>query len=216
MFEFLGVADWVVWYIISQYVGLAVLGVYLLYRARLKIAFLAVFVRRGGLAQSFVDGSYQIKKRVVKGKDMKGKGKPKRIFYDVERQIGGDAEYVYVGEKEFPKDALSVEYGKKSFSINMSAPCYRKYGYTVYYFDIDTGSCLRLGGLIKGLNPLVAQRHLKAGIWQNILMGRGLPMYMWIMIIAVVACVAVAVGIGSYFVGHEQGVASALNMTGVP
>lgn len=46
MFESLGVADWVIWYMISQYVGLGLAGGYLLYKKRFKIGFKAVFLRK--------------------------------------------------------------------------------------------------------------------------------------------------------------------------
>jgi hypothetical protein len=55
-----GVADWVIWYIISQYVGLGVVGGYLVYKTRFKIGFKAVFLRKD-VAGWYVIGEKEFK-----------------------------------------------------------------------------------------------------------------------------------------------------------
>lgn len=201
MFESLGVADWVVYYMIMNYVGLAIFGVYLLYRSRFKIAFLAVFYRKG--SKGSPAGGY----RLVRDDN--------KNVVDVEMDVGGESEYVYVGEKEFKKTDLSVEFGKRTFTINMEAPCYRKYGYTMYAFDVERGDTLRFGDQIKSMSPLVAQRHLKHQLFQRILQAGSLKTEYWIILIAMCVMVGLAVGMGAWHFAYEAGVERGLNMTSV-
>ena len=83
VFEFLGVADWVIWYLISQYVGLAVFGGYLLYKRRFKIGFKAVFLRKEATGWVIVGSKeFKAKDKTVKyGKKKAFKINLKKVTY---------------------------------------------------------------------------------------------------------------------------------------
>ena len=79
MFESLGVADWVIWYMISQYVGLGVFGGYLLYRKRFKIGYEAVFLRKD------VSGWVEVGSKEFKSKDETVRYKKKNFSVDLKK-----------------------------------------------------------------------------------------------------------------------------------
>lgn len=176
MFEFLGVADWLIWYMISQYVGLAVVAVYLLYKTRFKIGFKAVFLRKVGVS-----------------KDSKSEDTAVRV---------GD--YQVVGEKEFKSTDKSISFRKGSFSPDLEHIAYRKHGFQYVFFDFDTGSLLTFGGEFEGVDAPFAERHLRAGVLREFLLGAGsLPKMFWVVFIISVVTTGVSCLIGGYLIGKE-------------
>lgn len=184
MFEFLGVADWLVWYMISQYVALVIFGVYLLYTTRLKIGFKAVFVRRAS----------------KEGSDLS----------DIDIEYGysssGSGSYMVVGEKGFKPTDESVSFKKKTFVLDLGYSGYRKFGYTYYFFDFDEGSSLVFGGEKEGVDAELIDIFTNSGVIAQLVRGiRGIEPMMLAMIIIAVVGVGVSCFFGGYFLGMSNG-----------
>lgn len=184
MFEGLGVADWVIWYTIAQYVGLLVIGGYLLYKTRFKIGFKAVFLRRVGVGER------------LEGVELD----PVDVAYGYVSDKRG--EYQFVGEKEFKSTDKVVSFKGGSFSPDLEFMTYRKFGFQYLFFDFDSGALLNFGGELKGVDPRYAQRHLKSGVLERFLIGAGaLPKMFWVLFVVCVVAVGVSTGIGGYLYG---------------
>lgn len=195
MFASLGVPDWVIWYTISQYVGLALFGGYWIYKTRFKIGFKAVFVRKVGQeSEALLD--------------------PIDIEYGYAMAAKG--EWQVVGSKEFKATAGNISFRKKSFTPNLEAVAYRKHGFQILVFDYDSGSCLTFGGEVKNVEPEYAERHLTSGALREFLSGSGvLNRTMLIMLLVVVVAVGVSCGLGGYIFGNMENGTIQLSSSGL-
>jgi len=185
MFESLGVADWVIWYMISQYAGLAVFGFYMLYTTRFKIGFKAVFVRRASQVGKVVSAS--------EGSESSGK------------EILNVGDYVVVGDKEFKNTAESVSFKDKTFVIDLAYAGYRKFGFTYFLFDLDKGSALRFGGEKQGVDSKLVDLFTNSGVIAQLVKGlRSVDKMLLVMVIVAVVAVGVGSGLGGYLLGQNS------------
>lgn len=200
-----GVPDWIIYYMIFNYVGLAVVGGYLLYRTKFKIGFLAVFVRKGhgsrrDLPTWIIDGTVIDVVRGAYTLDAVGKSETDIVVnYDALKPV--KSEYVYVGEREFKVKQPLVVFGQGTYRIDLTKPAYRKFGWTIYEFDIETGNQLNFGGEFENLPPQVAERHLYNGTLRQLLLESGLPKQVLYLFLALVIMVGVSAGLGGYMLG---------------
>lgn len=208
-----GVPDIIIYYLITQYLGMGITGIYLLYRTKFKIGYLCLLMRRS------VGGRVDVPHLIIKGKIvdvvrgayvLKPLNSFKRIGgVDYERfEVDYDKpvssrqfEYVHIAEKEFNVKNPVVTHGKGTYHIDLTKPCYRKNGYTIYPVDIETGSHLIFGGEFEGLPPEVAQRHLKNGALRQLLLDNPMGKTLLIMFVVVAICIAVSCVAGGYLLG---------------
>jgi hypothetical protein len=184
----LGVADWVIWYMIFEYVGLGVVVVYWLYRSRFKIGCKAVFVRRSG-------------EKVVEGEAVELDPIDVEYGYSLPEQVRS-GEYVVVGEVEFKPTAVSVRFRKRTFMVDLAYVAFRKFGFTYFLFDWDLGASLRFGGEKVGVDAEVVDLFTESGvIAQLVARVKGIDRMMLALIIVVIVAIGVGAGLGGYLLG---------------
>lgn len=192
----LGIIDWMFYYLLVQYVGIGVLAVYLLYRTRFKVGFRASFYRKSGVGQDSVNfGGYEFVY------DKKGN------VVDVQRYPAGrNSNYVWVGETEFRASAKAVSYGKRKFPIDFSYMCFRKFGFTNFSFDIDSGDLLNFGGEREGMPPEKVDVFCDDNLLRNLFSRLGGIDKVYIILFAVMVVIGVVAGLfGGYTWGHGSG-----------
>lgn len=209
-----GVVDYLFYYLVAQYVGMGVLGVYFVYSRFLKIAYLAEFYRTGeNLGKPYARKS---KKRfgrkderstavssAVKVKVTEFKAS---MIPEVSSKVVDKKDYVWVGECEFKLKDKFIQFMNKSFSVALGIACRRKRGFTIYAFDYDTGDCITFGGVYQNVEPDFANRHLFSGVVERILEGaKKFSKELMIIFVVVVIVVAVTAGLAGYFYGNDAG-----------
>lgn len=224
-----GIPDWLVIYLIFNYVGLGVLGVYFLYTKRFKIGYridffrlnsevgrglgkpLKGFDRSGSVVKDF--GGLKVKTFSVSMSpdsdvkvdvDEKGRGvvSTKGVGGDVVCDDGRNGDWVSVGDKEFKLKDKSVLFGAKVFTMEfLRHSCYRKFGFTVYSIDYDTGDVLTFNPSARVSNPDHSFTQLNNAVRDRWLAGGGFPPMFLYIILGIVVAGVVAGLLGGYVAG---------------
>lgn len=188
MFEAFGVADWLVWYMIAQYVGMGVLGGYIVYATRFKIGYRAVFLRRVG------------------AKGEVSELNPIDVEYGYKGGVVGGGQYQFVGDKDFRATAKEIRFRGGTFAPDLERVSYRKFGYQFLFFDFDSGSLLNFGGEFQNVDPDFAERHLTGNVVKNfLLLSSGMPRVVLFALVFAVVATGVAAGVGGYLLGGMGG-----------
>lgn len=202
-----GLPDWFWWYFIAQYVGMGLVGGYIVYHKYFKIAFKAVFVREAG---SVSLSASQILSRQQNSEESKNprvhvvnvSGKVVKEF-DSPKIVGSGKSYEFVGEKEFKASQSNIDFAGGSYRVDLSFPSFRSRGWTTFYYDFESGNLLNFGGEMESVSPKVLVRHVAKSVWERILIAvNGLPkMFVWMILGLLVACIVGGL-IGGYLLGE--------------